>query len=412
MARNVACRAAGGPGGSVVLDHLRCLAMTTPHRALMLLVSAAMFSSCGTEAPPAPPVPNVKAAIVLQRDVPIYLETIGQTRGNTETEIRARVEGYIEKVNYDEGTEVRKGQLLYTLDPRPFEEALAQAKAELARAQAEWARRKQDVARFEPLVADNAVSREEYETAVAQEAAAAATVDAARSGERAAALNLGYTRVLATEGGLVGKTEVQAGTLVGSGLPTLLTRISQIDPIHVRFTLSEQDYMRLARARSLEASPRDPDVPPLEMVLADGSKHPHPGTVVFVDRNVDPETGTILIEASFPNPERIVRPGQYARLRAAVEVRKGALLVPQRAVAEMQGTFSVAVVKSDDTIEMRTIKPAERVGGLWVVGEGLQPGERIVVEGMQKVRQGATVTAEQVAIDEGAAAGSNSAPGA
>jgi len=378
----------------------------------MSLAFTATLSSCGTEAPPAPPPPNVKVAIVLQRDVPVYLEAVGQTRGNTETEIRARVEGYIERVNYDEGSEVRKGQLLYTLDPRPFEEALAQARAELARSQAEWARRKQDVARFEPLVADNAVSREEYETAVAQESAAAATVDAARAAERAAALNLSFTRVVATEGGLIGKTEVQAGTLVGRGLPTLLTKISQIDPIHVRFTLAEQDYLRLARARPIKTSPKDIEAPPFEMVLADGSKHPHPGSAVFVDRNVDPETGTIMIEASFPNPERIVRPGQYAKVRAAVTVRKGALLVPQRAVAEMQGTFSVAVVKTDDTIEMRPIKTAERVGGLWVIGEGLQPGERIVVEGLQKVRQGAKVTAEQVAIDEGAAAGSNSAPGA
>jgi len=393
-----------------VLEYLRCLAVTAPGRALMSLAIVATVSSCGTEPPPAPPTPNVKVATVLQRDVPIYLEAIGQTRGNTETEIRARVEGYIEKVNYEEGTPVAKGQLLYTLDPRPFQEALAQARAERARSEAEWARRKQDVARFEPLVADNAVSREEYETAVAQETAAAATVDAARSAERAAALNLGYTRVVATEGGLIGKTEVQAGTLVGSGLPTLLTRISQIDPIHVRFTLAEQDYLRVARARPHDASPGGVATPPLEMILADGTAHPHPGTLVFVDRNVDPETGTILLEASFPNPERIVRPGQYAKVRAAVTVRKGAILVPQRAVAEMQGTFSVAVVKADDTIEMRHVTTAERVGGLWVVVDGLKPEERIVVEGLQKVRPGARVTAEQVAIDEGAAAGSTSTP--
>jgi len=395
-----------------VPDHLRRLAMTTPRRALTLLALTTTLSSCGTETPPAPPPPNVKVAIVLQRDVPIYLEAVGQTRGNTETDIRARVEGYIEKVTYQEGTEVTKGQLLYILDPRPFEEALAQAKAELARAQAEWTRRKHDVARFEPLVADNAVSREEYETAVAQETAAAATVDAARSSERAAALNLGYTRVLATEGGLIGKTEVQAGTLVGRGLPTLLTKISQIDPIHVRFTLAEQEYLRLARARPIDTKGTNSDSTPLEMILADGTVHPHTGTLVFVDRNVDPETGTILVEASFPNSERIVRPGQYAKVRAAVTVRKGALLVPQRAVAEMQGTFSVAVVKADDTIEMRQITTAERVGGLWVVASGLQPEERIVVEGLQKVRPGAKVTAEQVAIDEGAAAGTTSAPGA
>jgi len=395
-----------------VVDCLRCLARTAGQGVLVSLAVTATLLSCGTETPPASPPPNVKAAIVLQRDVPIYLEAVGQTRGNTETEIRARVEGYVEQVNYQEGTEVKKGQLLYTLDPRPFEEALAQAKAELARARAEWTRRQQDVARFQPLVADNAVSREEYETAVAQESAAAATVDAARAGERAAALNLGFTRVVATEGGLIGKTEVQAGTLVGRGLPTLLTRISQIDPIHVRFTLAEADYLRFARRSPGETSSKDAAASPLELILADGSVHPHPGRLVFVDRNVDPETGTILLEAAFPNPEKIVRPGQYAKIRAAVTVRKGALLVPQRAVTEMQGNFSVAVVKQDDTIEIRPVKPAERIGALWVVGEGLQPGERIVVEGVQKVRQGVKVTAEQVTIEDGAAAGSNSAPGA
>jgi membrane fusion protein, multidrug efflux system len=376
------------------------------------LVSLPLFLmlACTAKAPPPPPPAGIKAAIVLQRDVPIYLEAIGQTRGNTETEILARVEGYVEKVNFQEGTMVSKGQLLYTLDPHIPEATLAQVKGNLAEAEAQWVRTRQDVERFKPLVANNAVSRQEYETSVALERAAAASVEAARAAERRAEVDLGYTKVTSPVDGLIGRTEVQAGTLVGRGAPTLLTRISKIDPIHVRFTLSEQDYLRFARAKGSQPTKEEQEKP-LQMVLADGSTHPEPGRLVFVDRNVDPESGTILLEASFPNPDRIVRPGQYAKVRAPVEVKPGAILVPQRAVQEIQGVYSVAVLKADDTVDLRNVKAGERVGSLWVIDSGLKPGDRIVVEGMQKVRQGAKVTAEQVTIDEGAAAGSSSAPG-
>jgi membrane fusion protein (multidrug efflux system) len=302
---------------------------------------------------------------------------------------------------------VSKGQLHYTLDQRPLEESRAHAKGQLAEAEAQWTRTKQDVARFEPLVADNAVSRQEYETSVALERAAAAAVEAARAAERRAAVDLGYARVKAPDDGLVGRTEVQAGTLVGRGQPTLLTRISKIDPIHVRFTLAEKDYLRLARLKGSPeqmAQKKKEKGEAMQMVLADGSIHPYPGSVVFVDRNVDAETGTILVEASFPNTEQIVRPGQYAKVRAVIEVKPGAILVPQRAVQEIQGLFSVAVVKADDTVEMRPVQAGERVGGLWVIDKGLEPGERIVVEGLQKVRAGAKVTARTVTIEDGAAA--------
>jgi membrane fusion protein (multidrug efflux system) len=366
--------------------------------------------ACTAKAPPPPPPAGIKAAIVLQRDVPIYLEAIGQTRGNTETEILARVEGYVEKVNFQEGTMVSKGQLLYTLDPHIPEATLAQVKGNLAEAEAQWVRTRQDVERFKPLVANNAVSRQEYETSVALERAAAASVEAAQAAERRAEVDLGYTKITSPVDGLIGRTEVQAGTLVGRGAPTLLTRISKIDPIHVRFTLSEQDYLRFARAKGSQPTKEEQEKP-LQMVLADGSTHPEPGHLVFVDRNVDPESGTILLEASFPNPDRIVRPGQYAKVRATVEVKPGAILVPQRAVQEIQGIYSVAVLKADDTVDLRNVRAGERVGSLWVIDSGLKPGDRIVVEGMQKVRQGAKVTAEQVTIDEGAAAGSSSAPG-
>lgn len=255
------------------------------------------------------------------------------------------------------------------------------------------------MARYEPLVAKNAISREEYETAVAVERAQSSAVEAARAAVRSSEIDLGYTRVLAPDAGLAGKTEVYPGTLVGRGQSTLLTRISKIDPIHARFTIPERDYLHYAR-RSQERKAAGASDLPLELTLSDGSVHPHPGRFVFVDRNVDARTATILLEAAFPNPGGIVRPGQFGRVRAAVDVRKAAVLVPQRAVQEMQGIYSVAVVGDDGTIEMRMVQIGERTGSLWVVLEGLVAGERIVVEGLQKVRPGAKVEAEIVTIED------------
>ena len=370
----------------------------------VVVLSLVLLLSCKKEQPPPSPPPiQVKAATVLTRDVPVYLEAIGESRGNTEIEIRARVEGFLETVDFAEGTFVRKGQLLYTLDRSPFEAALAQAKAKLAEAEAQLARAHQDVVRYEPLVAKNAISRQEYETAVALERAQQAAVEAAQAGVTSAEIDLGYTRILAPDAGLVGKTEVYPGTLVGRGQSTLLTRISKIDPVHVRFTIPERDYLYYARQREAHKAAGAVDLP-LELVLADGSVHPHVGSLVFVDRNVDPQTGTILLEASFANPGGIVRPGQYARVRAAVDLKKGAILVPQRAVQELQGIHSVAVVGGDGAVEVRMVQAAERIGSLWVIDSGLASGERIVIEGLQKVRSGVKVEAEMVNIDEGGGA--------
>jgi membrane fusion protein (multidrug efflux system) len=369
-------------------------------RALIVALSgllATAAAGCKKEAPPPAPT-DVKVATVLQKDVPIYIEAIGQTRGSTEIEVRARVEGFIQTIDFEEGNPVRKGQLLYTIDPRPFEAALAQAKGTLAGAEADLARARQDVVRYEPLVAKNAISREEYETAVAVERAAQASVAAARAAAERAEIDLGYTRVLAPENGLVGKTEVYPGTLVGRGQSTLLTQISQIGTIHVRFTIPERDYLFYARRRQERGAGDAPQLP-LELVLADGSVHPETGRLVFVDRNVDPQTGTILLEAAFPNPGGIVRPGQYARVRAAVDMKEGAILVPQRAVSELQGIYNVAVVGGDDTVEMRMVTPAQRIDSLWVIDSGLKAGERIVVEGLQKVRPGVKVKPEVVTIE-------------
>jgi membrane fusion protein, multidrug efflux system len=377
--------------------------MTVPPPLVLLSLLAAF--GCGKKEPPPPPLPDVKAATVLQKDVPIYVEAIGQTRGSTEIEVRARVEGFLESVDFKEGNPVKKGQLLYTIDPSPFEAALAQAKGNLAESEAQLARARQDVVRYEPLVAKNAISREDYETAVAVQRAAEAAVEAAKAS--------GYTKVLAPESGLAGKAEVYPGTLVGRGQSTLLTHISQIGTIHVRFTIPERDYLYYARRRQEQGGggTGDPGRLPFELVLADGSVHPQKGHLVFVDRNVDPTTGTILLEAAFPNPGAIVRPGQYARVRVAVDLKKGAILVPQRAVAELQGIYNVAVVGGEDTIDLRMVTPAQRIGTLWVIDSGLKPGERVVVEGLQKVRAGVKVKPEMVTIEEGGGTAPSAAAG-
>jgi membrane fusion protein, multidrug efflux system len=370
--------------------------------ALCALLATAT-AACGKKEAPAPPPPDVKVATVLQKDVPIYVEAIGQTRGSTEIEVRARVEGFIQTIDFREGNPVRKGQLLYTIDPSPFQAALAQAKGALAETEAQFARARQDVVRYEPLVAKNAISRQEYDTAVVVQRAAEAAVDASKAQVQRAEIDLGYTKVVAPENGMAGKTEVYPGTLVGRGQSTLLTHISQIATIHVRFTIPERDYLYFARRRQEAGKAGQTPSLPFELVLSDGSVHPEQGRLVFVDRNVDPTTGTILMEAAFPNPGAIVRPGQYARVRAAVDLKTGAILVPQRAVSEMQGIYNVAVVGGDDVVEMRMVTPAQRIGNLWVVDAGLKAGERVVVEGLQKVRPGGKVKAEVVTIEEGGA---------
>jgi membrane fusion protein (multidrug efflux system) len=362
---------------------------------------AAALAACEAEAPPAPPpIPEVKVAQVLQRDVPVHVEVIGETRGNTEIEIRARVEGFVESVDYREGTLVEQGQLLYTLDARPFQARLATTRAGLAEAEAQLARARQDVARYEPLVAKNAISREQYETAVALEKAAAAAVDAARSVVESAEIDLSYTRVLAPESGLAGRTEVYAGTLVGRGSSTLLTRISRIDPIHVRFSFPERDYLKYARKRAEEGAPQEQQAAPFELILADGSVHGAPGRLVYLDRNVDAQTGTIMAEAAFANPGGLLRPGQYGRVRVRIELLPGAILVPQRCVIEMQGVYSVLALGAGDKVEQRLVTPAERQGSLWVITSGLAAGDRVLVEGLQKVRPGMQAKPTTVPLEE------------
>jgi membrane fusion protein (multidrug efflux system) len=369
-------------------------------RALVVALSglAAIHGAAGKKEAPAGAPPEVYVADVVQRDVPVYMEVVGQTRGSQDVEIRARVEGYLEKVAFTEGSFVHKGQLLYQIDPKPLEAALASAKANLATARARLEKANNDVARLRPLAEQQAVSRQELDNALSAQDAARAQLDAHQAAVDKASLDLGYTRIASPIDGLVGTTQVKAGNLVGRGESTLLTTVSQIDPILFRGGISEAAMLRIARkAAERKAAANARETPPIELLLADGSTYPHRGRLDAVERAVDPTTGTLAVQFSFPNPDRLLRPGQYGRARFVIEEKKGALLVPQRAVQELQNLYSLAVVGEGNKVELRNVKVGPRVDGLWVIEAGLKPGEKVVVEGLQRLRDGVVVSPKPAA---------------
>lgn len=357
-------------------------------------VVAFAFAACGGDGAKAgPSAVDVVVAPVQVRDVPIVQEWAAQTFGANDIEIRARVKGFLTSKPYKEGSVVRRGDVLFQIDPQEYQTAVAQARAGLSEAQASLSKANADVARLRPLVERNAVSRQDLDHAVAAQQGAEGQVAAARAAMNNAQLNLSYTKVTTPITGLAGVAQADVGSLVGSPGPTLLTTVSQVDTVKVKFRISEQEYLMLRRAMgdTVSTSVRRPAR--LELVLSDGSVYDHKGQVVTVDRNIDPATGTLGIEALFPNPTGFLRPGQFGRVRAPVTTRMGAVLVPQRAVREMQGTFSVGVLKPDSTVEIRPVKAGARVGSDWVIDTGLVAGSVIVVEGMQKVRPGVKVHA-------------------
>ena len=351
-----------------------------------------LVSACSPAPPPsAPPPPEVLVVEPIQRDVPVPMDLVGQAAGSQDVEIRARVEGYLEKVAFIEGTLVRKGQLLYQIDPKPLEATLANAKANLATWQSRLEKTTNDVKRYTPLAKQQAVSQMELDNAVSSQDAAKAQVDAAKASVDKAQLDLGYTTITAPVDGLVGTTKVKAGNLVGRGESTLLTTISVINPIFFRAGLAEAEYLRIVRRNQELGTEGRGRVIPIQLILADGTVHPEPGRLDTAERNIDPTTGTLALQFTFPNPQLVLRPGQYGRARFDIDVRKGALLVPQRAVQELQNLYSLAVVGSDNKVTFRNVKVGPRVDSLWVIEEGLKPGEKVVVEGLQRVREGAVV---------------------
>ncbi|MCU1335249.1 MAG: hypothetical protein JWO19_830 [Bryobacterales bacterium] len=365
---------------------------------------------------------------VEQRDVPIYHEWIGTLDGMVNAAIRAQVTGYLLTQNYSEGSFVRKGQLLFEIDPRPFEAALeqaqgqlamargqlAQAKSQLVQAQAQLAqsiadqgRTQLDVDRYTPLAKQQAITQQEMdnavqnnvaakakseagkagvETAKAQIEASNAAVESAQAAVQAAKVNISFTHLASPIDGIVGQAQVQVGNLVGPS-SGVITTVSTLDPIKANFTVGEQEYLSLTRGGGNDLAKS-----PLELVLADGSTYLHRGKFSFADRQVNQSTGAIQLTGLFPNPGNTLRPGQYGRVRAAIGTSAGALLIPQRAVTELQGSYQVAVVDGANTVGIRTVKLGGRIGTMWIVAEGLKAGERVVAEGLQKARPGMQVS--------------------
>jgi membrane fusion protein (multidrug efflux system) len=370
--------------------------MNRPTRASALAL-VALLSACGKkEAAPAAAAPQeVTVVAAVQRDVPIVSELVATLHGDQDIEMRARVEGYLRSIDYREGTEVKKGQLLFTIDDQPYRAALAQARGAEARAMAAFAKADLDVKRFTPLVAQRAISQAELDNALASRDAAKAALEAAQADTEKARLNVSYANITSPVDGMAGKAEKKVGDLVGKGEPTLLTTVSVLDPIRATVNLPEALYLKNAQAlAAAEASSRlapNPEGPQLQ--LSDGSIYPNRGRLVLMDRAVDPTTGTLRIEVAFANPTRTLRPGLYGKVLFRSAQLAGAVLVPQKAVTELQGTYSVLVVGADDTVQSRTVKPGPRVGDLWVMESGVAAGERVVVAGFLGLKDGVKVKA-------------------
>ncbi len=334
----------------------------------------------------APPPPAVIVAEVIQKTVPIYSEYVAQIDAKETVEIRARVQAYLAAQHFTEGTIVKKDQLLFTLDPREYEAKLLQAKAQLEGAQARLGKAETDERRLKPLAERRAVPQQDYDNAVANLQAAHAGMSSSKAAVVEAELALSYCTIRSPITGLIGQRQVAPGNLVGKDGATLLDTVSSVDPIRVSATISEAEYLRL---RS-HAERRGFGVP-LDLVLADGSVFPYKGKLVIVDRAVDVKTGTLTGIAEFPNPNALLRPGQFGRVRAAIETAENAILIPKQAVQEIQGTKTVLVVGPDNMVALRTIKPGGTVGPLLIVQDGLKPGERVIVDGIQKARPGTKV---------------------
>jgi membrane fusion protein (multidrug efflux system) len=344
------------------------------------------------EPKPAPPPPTVVVTPVIQRDVPVLGEWIGTTAGDINASIRPQITGYLLRRVYAEGSFVRNGQLLFEIDPRQLQAQLAQAQANLGQGQAQLVKAGRDLARYRPLAEQRAVSQQELDAAVAAEQVAQANVEAYKAQVDQARLNLTWTRVTSPIDGIAGASVAQVGDLLTP--QTVLATVSRVDPLRVLFNLSEQEYLHYR-----EMSQADPAtaqrISELQMTLTDGKVYPQRGRLIFTDRQVDEKTGTISAVGLFPNPGNMLRPGQYAKVHAVTAVERGALLVPQRAVNEFQGGFQVAIVGPGGKADVLNVQTGQRVGNLWVIEHGLQPGEQVVVDGFSQVKAGAQVNVKQ-----------------
>jgi len=361
------------------------------HRQLLrasLLLLGTLGGCSSKEEKPLPPPPGVTVTPVVQRDVEIQQDWVGTMLGNVDADIRPKVDGFLLTQLYSEGSYIKKGQAMFQLDQHQAQAAVQQAQGRLERSRASLAQAQIDVRRYTPLVAQKAISQAELDKAQSMERAATAEVDADQAVLDNAKLNLGWTTVSSPISGIAGISKVGVGDLMTP--TTIMTTVSNINPIYVDFSIAEQDYMRFTREKSGRDAGRS-----LQLILGDTTVFPKRGRALLVNREVDAKTGTIQVRAEFPNPGNVLRPGQYARIRAITEVRKGTLLVPQQAVSELQGVYQVGVVGQDNKAAIKTVKLGPQFGDMWVVESGLEAGENVIVDGLQRVKTGITVAPAQ-----------------
>lgn len=366
---------------------------------LVLFAFGIIFTSCKKEEVKQQlPPQKIKIFEIKAKTVPIYEEYVGQIYGEKDIPIRARVEGFLEKISFEEGGRVKKGQLLYSIDPDPFMENVVAKQSMVSQAETVLIQMESDLSRIKPLAEMDAVSKRDLDMAQAQRDAAISSLEAAKANLKIAQIDLGYTKLYAPINGIIGKTLAREGEFVGKDPnPVILNTVSELENIRVQFFLSENEYLIAARQfirtydKKIET---DKEKLSLELILTDGSVYKHKGVIDFIDRNIDASTGAILLQATFPNPERLLRPGQFARVKIMVANKKNALMVPQKCVTELQGQYSVLIVNTENKIEMKQVKIGNKLGDFWIVKEGLENNDKIVLEGLQKVGTGMEVIPE------------------
>lgn len=383
---------------------IRAVRFSLSHRVLSKvfvgLCGGALLTSCGGDGKDsanqaAAPV-SVKVITVSTKDVPLTMEFVGQTRGAIDAEIRSRVQGVIQQIHFEEGKEVKEGQLLYSIDPAPYQAKVAEAQGRVAEAETQLVKATSDLKRMRPLAEMKAVSQRQLDSSIATEGAARGSLEAAKAALESAMIELGYCKIASPITGMIGLTKAKVGEFVGlPPNPVVLNTVSKLDPIHVRFALSEKEYLLLARQKQAQLDAGEvPQKRELKMVLSDGSEYPLSGQVASIEREIDAKTGTLTVEAAFPNPQQLMRPGLFAKVRGVADTLKGAVVIPKRALRELQGQFQVYVVKPDNTTEARTVEVGVELKDDRVIQAGLKEKEIVVVDGIQRLKSGTLVKVE------------------
>ena len=369
----------------------------------LISLGSFLWASCGSDEQIVAPPQQITVVEVIQKDVPIYMEYIGEVYGEKDIPIRARVEGFLEGIHFEEGSDVKEGQLLYTIDPRPLEATVNAQQSEVAAAETMMVKAKSDLDRYTPLAALNAVSKSDLDAAQAEYDASVSAVEAAKANLRSAQIQLGYTKIYSPINGIIGITKARVGDFVGKDPnPVILNTVSATNNVKVRFYLTETAYLYLSRefikrmSLMVEGEPDPEREPNIELILSDGSIYEEKGTVDFIDRSIDASTGSILIQANFPNPKLILRPGLYAKVKVVARNVKDAILIPQRCIMELQGLHSVYVVNDSNVVESRQVTTGPTIGDYWLIDKGLKAREKVVIDALQKVRPDMKIVPEVI----------------